>query len=153
MVTFKDNLNRKHWKIILFFDAFFMFEVIKNILELSKKRVNFLHNVDNRWWYIWHKTYIEWIKNELDEMQNEIKENNKVYLEDELWDVFWDYICLLHSLEQEKKIIAEKVFERCYKKFSERIWNNWDGWANWQEVKLKQKEELEKEHNLVYNNK
>lgn len=129
-----------------------MIEVIKNILELSKKRINFLHNVNNKWWYFWHKTYIEWIKNELDEMQNEIKENNSVFLEDELWDIFWDYICLLNSLEEEKMINVDKVFGRCYKKFSERLWDSADFEAvNWEWIKQKQKEELKKEHILKYN--
>jgi NTP pyrophosphatase (non-canonical NTP hydrolase) len=44
-----------------------------------------------------------------------------VLLEDELGDVFWDYICLLESLEQNGKIQKDKVFKRCWRKFSERL--------------------------------
>ena len=73
--------------------------------------------------------------------------NKQVFLEDELGDVFWDYICLLESLELSGKISKEKVFERCYRKFSERL-SIFDGSDNgdWQTVKQKQKERLEKEH-------
>ena len=131
-----------------------MLDTIKKIFELSKKRINFLHNVDNKWWYFWHKTYIEWLKEELEEVKQEIKESNSVYLEDELWDIFWDYICLLHSLEEEKMINRDKVFERCYKKYIERLWTSAEfKQVNWQETKKKQKEELKKEHDLMYNNK
>jgi hypothetical protein len=38
----------KALKNILFFNAFFMIEYIKKILELSEKRIDYLHNVDNR---------------------------------------------------------------------------------------------------------
>lgn len=84
---------------------------------------------------------------EIQEAKAEVKENNSVYLEDELWDIFWDYLCLIETLKNEGKITnLEKVFERCYKKFSERIdektWKNRD----WQEVKKLQKEKLKKEH-------
>jgi len=52
-------------------------------------------------------------------------------------------MCLLNSLEQEWLITSqEKVFERCYKKFSERIWwvrksiKNQDN--IWKDIKNKQ---------------
>lgn len=125
---------------------------IEKILRLSKKRVKYLHNVDNRWFYKWYVSYIEWLKNEFEEMKKEVKINNSVYLEDELWDVFWTFSCLLSSLEEEWLIEKQKVFERCYKKFIERLWENADGWKNWDEVKIKQKEELKNEHTLKYNN-
>lgn len=126
----------------------------KNITELAQKRIAFfLENLDTYWFfYTWHQTYIDALKEELEEVEEEMKENNSVYLEDELWDVFWDYICLLHSLEQEGKITnVWKVFERCYKKFSERI--NIETWANnqdWKEVKKVQKDMCKKEHQEKY---
>ena len=128
-----------------------MNDLFEKINDLSKKRINYLHNINNRGFYKWAQTYFDWVLDEIQEVKDEYRENNSVYLEDELWDVFWDYMCLLHSLEQEKKIDMEKVFERCYKKFSERIWVNWDwNWNNWQEVKQAQKQELLQEHNLKY---
>lgn len=109
------------------------------VKELSAKRIKYF--VENKIpFYKWYETYLEWMKWEIEEAIVEIKENNTVYLEDELWDVFWTYLCLLHSLENEWKITsAEKVFERCYDKFSGRIWVNADGWKHWDEVKAAQK--------------
>lgn len=122
------------------------------IKELSSKRIKYLIEKQIPF-YEWNKTYLNWIREELEEVEKEIKENNNVYLEDELWDVFWDYLCLLHSLENEWKITnAEKVFERCYKKFGERVGYDWDWLHNWQEVKDKQKQELKLEHNKLYKN-
>lgn len=81
----------------------------------------------------------------MEEVKSELHNEKKAYLEDELGDVFWDYICLLESLELRGKIDMMNVFERCYAKYSERL--NPDGSDNgdWAEVKLKQKERLRNE--------
>ena len=123
-----------------------MLPTIEKIITLSKKRIGHLHHVDNRGFYEWYETYIDWIHAELNEAIDEIAHHNSVYLEDELGDVFWDYMCLLHSLEEDGYIDKQKVFARCYKKFSERIWVNGDGGKTWQEVKDIQKQELKEEH-------
>ncbi len=126
-----------------------MQNIIK-IKELAKSRIQEFIDTKNKWYY-WHKTYVDWIDDELKEAKDEIKPNNTVYLEDELWDVFWDYMCLLNSLEQEWLISSqEKVFERCYKKFSERILAvrksiPWQDWI-WKKIKEKQNQEKAKEH-------
>jgi len=125
-------------------------ENIIKIKKLAKSRIQEFIDTKNKWYY-WHKTYVDWIDDEWQEAKDEIKPNNSVYLEDELWDVFWDYMCLLNSLEQEWLISSqEKVFERCYKKFSERIWAvrqsiPWQDWI-WKQVKEKQNLEKAKEH-------
>ena len=122
---------------------------MKNIFEkldkLSQKRIEyFLKNWDN--WYKGSENYWVEIQNEIEEAKNEL-DTSYILLEDELWDILWDYLCLLHSLEKEWKITSlEKVFERAYKKYSWRInietWeNNWD----WKKVKELQKQELKKE--------
>jgi len=130
---------------------------MKNLLEkintLSKKRIKFYekNNWDN-WFYKWSETFFEQISLELQEVLDENKLNNSIYLEDELWDVLWCYLNLLHSLKNEWKITSvKKVFERSYKKFTWRIeeetWeNNW----KWNEIKKSQKEELKKENDLIY---
>ncbi|MDD3145418.1 MAG: MazG nucleotide pyrophosphohydrolase domain-containing protein [Candidatus Gracilibacteria bacterium] len=124
----------------------------KKIKDLSEKRIKYLIEKQIPF-YKGNKTYLDGIRDELYEVEDEIKEKNSVYLEDELGDVFWNYLCLLHSLENEGKITnAEKVFERCYKKFGERVGYDGDGGHNWQEVKDKQKQELKLEHNKLYKN-
>lgn len=120
--------------------------------KLSATRIK--HFIEHKIpFYKWHKTYIEWIKDELSEVEQELKDNNSVYLEDELWDILWNYLCLLHSLESEWKITSiDKVIERSYNKFTGRIWVNWDKWENWDEIKTLQKDKLKEEHNKKYNN-
>ena len=133
---------------VCFFYYSTMLETIKKILELSEARISYLHNVDNKNWYKWYETYIQSIQDEMEEVIEEIKVDNTVHLEDELWDIFWAYFCLLHSLEEDGFIQnKEQVLGRCYKKFHERLWNpdNWNHWT-WEEIKEKQKKELRDEH-------
>ncbi|MFK7780032.1 MAG: MazG nucleotide pyrophosphohydrolase domain-containing protein [Candidatus Gracilibacteria bacterium] len=124
----------------------------KKIKSLSAKRIKFF--VESKIpFYKGHQTFLDGLKEEIQEAEEEIKNNNSVHLEDELGDVFWDYICLLHALENEGKISSiDNVLERCYKKFSGRILENGAGNGDWNEVKNKQKEELKIEHNRLYNN-
>jgi NTP pyrophosphatase (non-canonical NTP hydrolase) len=124
------------------------------IKELAKSKVKDSIETKNKWYY-WHKTYIDWINDELQEVKEELKPNNFVYLEDELWDIFRDYMCLLSSLEEEWLISSqEKVFERCHKKFSERIWAVRKSilWKDdiWEKIKEKQNLEKLEEHKEKY---
>lgn len=126
--------------------------MIKKIIELSRSRIKYLSSYENHEWYKWSISYFNWIIWEIEEAREENKENNTVYLEDELWDIFWDYMCLLNSLEVEWKINSiDKVFERAYKKFSWRVKNEWSNMWDWLKIKEKQKKELKKEHNSIYN--
>lgn len=101
-----------------------------------------------QWNQVW--TYIEELQSEIEEMKAEMKENNSVYLEDELWDILWDYLNIVYLLEKKGYIDAQGVIERCEKKFGERIiWSEKD--IPWNEVKQQQKQELLAEHNTKYN--
>lgn len=105
--------------------------------------------------YKWWETYFNGILSEMEEVREQIKPNNKVYLEDELWDVLWWYIWLLQIFEKKWYITdTKKVFERCYKKLSERIdarkQEEIYTYETWQKVKKKQKQELFDEHNCLY---
>lgn len=91
---------------------------------------------------------LEW---EILEVKEELRENNSVYLEDELWDIFRCYINLLKKLEKEWYIESlEKVFSHADKKFTQRINGRKNG-ISWETTKEIQKQELKKEHNLKYN--
>ncbi len=126
---------------------------IEKILKLSEKRIDYLINMDNGW-YVDHTTFLNGLYEEIDEAKAEIKKNNSVYLEDELGDVFWDLMMVLIALEKEWLITREKVFERAYKKFSERIdyVQSRDELASWEEIKAVQKQRRQKEHDDLYNN-
>lgn len=129
-----------------------MKKLLEKINTLSEKRIKFYNKNIGDWFYKWSETYFEQIPEEIQEALDENRLNNSVYLEDELWDVLWCYLCLLNWLISEWKITSvEKVFERSYKKFTGRIEE--ENWANnwkWQEVKKNQKVELKIESELKY---
>lgn len=128
-------------------------EHITKILELSAKRIDYFVSVENvKDWYKGSKTYFEGIITETTEAEWENREQNHIFLEDELWDIFWNFSCLLSSLEHEWKISSrEAVFRRCYDKFSERIGENADAGHNWNEIKNLQKARRQAEHEQFYN--
>ena len=99
--------------------------------------------------YIKSDIFFDEISSEIQEVKDENKQNNSVYLEDELWDIFWDYINLLYFLEKENKISLERVFERCLRKYSNRI-SALENWVLWEDIKKQQKESLAKEHKQKY---
>lgn len=116
-----------------------MFEKLKNH---SKARIDYYHDRKEEYddFYKWYITYLNWLYDELEEVKDEIKKDNQVYLEDELWDILWDYLCMLHSMEKEGYISGvDKVLERSYKKYFERIWEDWKNRWAWKDIKEKQK--------------
>lgn len=121
-----------------------MLEKIDKILHVAQRKASL--DKDNPEWHQWSDTYFRELQSEVEEVKAELKENNSVYLEDELWDVFWDYLNLLLNLEKEWKIDMKNVFHRCEKKFRERVEHN-IAWWKWEEIKVKQKRENLDEHN------
>ena len=114
--------------------------------------------IDKAWndWYKWPQTYFEMLKEETLEVTEELRKNNTIYLEDELWDILWSYINFLNWLENEWYIDSiENVIKRCEKKYFQRVdaitEKNIDKVEAWKKIKNIQKEELKKEHNLKYN--
>lgn len=111
-------------------------------------------------WYKGSTTYFNGLKDEVSEVEEEIKENNKVYLEDELWDILRVYFNMIEWLKQEWKIDSlESIIKRSEKKFGQRI--DAISWINsqkerstaWKKIKKIQKEENKKEHEkLFWNN-
>lgn len=123
--------------------------MLKKLIETVKVK----NTIDQKQaWYNWPITYLKWLEDELVEVTNEIKENNSVYLEDELWDILWNYLNLLEWLKIEWKIESiEKVIQRAENKYINRInaINNQEDnkrGMSWKEIKEKQKEELKREH-------
>ncbi len=120
---------------------------LNSLNNLSKKRIEFFNsNLSQKDWYKGSETYFEEIVLELKEAKDEVN-TDKVYLEDELSDVLWDYLCLINSLKDEWKIDGlEKVIDRACNKYFWRInslnWaNNWD----WEKIKNEQKKFLKEE--------
>lgn len=98
--------------------------------------------------------YLNGLKDEVEEVSVEIKENNAVYLEDELSDIAWDYACVLASLESKGLIeSAEAVLLHGLQKYSERAPAFLEASEeHWDAVKKIQKEELKKRHEALYGN-
>lgn len=98
--------------------------------------------------------YLNGLKDEVEEVAVEVKENNAVYLEDELSDIAWDYACVLASLESKGLIeSAEAVLAHGLEKYSQRapafLETTEDHWESIKEI---QKEELQKRHEALYGN-
>ncbi len=132
-------------------DTHDFFQIIKRKHIINEQTAE---SICNRWktriqWNS-HKIYLEEMQNEIKEMEEELKKDNSVYLEDELGDIFWDYLNLIYSLEKEWYILKENIFTRCKEKFWERV-TALEDWRTWEEIKLKQKQKLKEEHSTKYN--
>lgn len=101
-------------------------------------------------WYKNSFTYLDAFIDEVEEVKFEIKAERKCFLEDELGDLLWNYVCLLEHLELEDKVDKLKVFRRALQKYSERVIarNTQD---SWEDVKERQKKDLLSEHQLNIN--
>lgn len=130
--------------------------ILKQLITLVEKKFNLNKEIWEKtfpWknieqWLRW-ETYLKSIIDEVDEVTQELKENNSVYLEDELWDILWTYMNMLHCFEKEWYIDQKRVFERCLKKYTKRT--NWmEKWIPWNDIKSWQKKELLDEHNTTY---
>ena len=100
-------------------------------------------------WSNGSSTYIEEICKEVREVAEEIAQDRKPYLEDELGDVLWDYLNLVLALEKEKGIKLEDVLERAARKYEERV-SGMEKGIPWKDTKEKQKSALEKEQAKSY---
>lgn len=98
--------------------------------------------------------YLEGLKDEVEEVRDEIKENNRVHLEDELSDIAWDYACVLAQLEQAGYIdSAEAVIAHGLSKYQERAPAFLEASEEmWDAIKTKQKAELKQRHEELYGN-
>ncbi len=94
------------------------------------------------------------IVKEAQEVKEEIKPNNRPYLEDELGDILWGWIALVEKLKRQGFVgTHEDIFRRMLKKYQERI-EPLDGtmrdYDTWKEVKKRQKQSLEDEKISFY---
>jgi NTP pyrophosphatase (non-canonical NTP hydrolase) len=98
--------------------------------------------------------YLGGLKDEVEEVRNEIKVDNRIHLEDELSDIAWDYACVLAQLEYAGYIEStEAVIAHGLSKYSERapaFLESDEGM--WDTIKAKQKAELKKRHEELYGN-
>ncbi len=126
-----------------------MLEKIRNIAQ-EKHQIDLNGNS----WYQWMQTYFDYLKWEIPEVEEELKENNQVHLEDELWDILWTYMLLIEWLEKKWMVRwLEKIIARAEIKYEERInavKNSDNEKRAWDTVKALQKQKLKEEHKEKY---
>ena len=125
---------------------------LKKIIELVNKKCDLDISRDDKnlidpYWLL------EAILQEVQEVKEEIKPNNTPHLEDELGDILWGWIALVEKLRRQGFVgTHEDIFKRMLKKYRERI-EPLDGtikdYETWQDVKIKQKEALDREKSLL----
>jgi NTP pyrophosphatase (non-canonical NTP hydrolase) len=100
-----------------------------------------------------HK-YLDGLKDEVEEVREEIRDKNRVFLEDELSDIAWDYACMLAALERAGYISsAEAVIVHGLEKYATRAPAFLETSEDmWDDIKAKQKLELTQRHQQLYGN-
>jgi len=130
--------------------------ILEKLFEITEKKFSLNREIWEKvfpWrniekWLKW-ETYLDSIEDEVIEVKSELRLQNRVYLEDELWDILWTYVNMLYCFEKEWYISKDKVLKKCFKKYSERtMWM--ENHISWEEIKEKQKKELESEHKKMY---
>ena len=112
------------------------------LLAIAKRKAKF---DETNTWSHGSITYLAEIKNEVDEVLEEMPKHRQCYLEDELGDILWDYLNVLTALEKERRIDTKAVLERACRKYQERVSGIETG-KEWSEVKEKQKIALENDN-------
>jgi len=111
---------------------------LENLLSLAKRKA--LFDLNNPW-YQGPETYLHSLKEEVDEVVEELPRERQCYLEDELADLLWNTLNTITALEQQSKVSAQSVVARTTAKYQQRIAAIEAG-GNWAEVKAQQKAAL-----------
>ena len=130
-----------------------MENLIEQYITLTKQKQERQKNII--WLDFWNPQHrLEGLINEVQEVSDELKPNNKVYLQDELWDIFWNYMNFLTLLESQWYISdINTVFQKSFEKFKERtlaVIDKTDKKSSDEardKVKKNQKERLTQQHN------
>lgn len=117
-------------------------EKFDRLFELARRKTVF---DESNTWYKGSETYLAGIKNEVDEVIEEIPRSRQCYLEDELGDVLWDYLNVLTTLEKEHGIDTNAVLLRACRKYEERV-SGIELGRKWSDIKEQQKLALANEH-------
>lgn len=114
---------------------------ITSLLELAESKVV---RDQKGTWSKGSITYYEAMFDELREVKAEIDSGRQCYLEDELGDILWVYLCMLKHMEVEGKVSLRRVFERSLEKYETRM-NGMESGRSWDSIKEEQKKCLKKQ--------
>lgn len=112
------------------------------LLEIVRRKAVYDRNNP---WYSGPESYLLGLKDEVDEVIEEIPRNRACYLEDELGDLLWNCLNTVFALEKECGVTLESVLERASLKFEARL-SGIEAGRSWQEIKLEQQQALAREH-------
>lgn len=98
----------------------------------------------NNPWYSGPESYLQGLKDEVNEVIEEIPRMRACYLEDELGDLLWNSLNAVVALEKERGIRLEAVLGRACLKFEARL-SGIEAGRSWQEIKDEQKQALARE--------
>ena len=99
-------------------------------------------------WFKGSSIYLDALVEEVAEVKEELALGRQCFLEDELGDLLWDFVCLIEHLELEGKVDKERVFQRSVNKYSERVTKRCPS-ETWEDVKSRQKLALQNENTLL----
>lgn len=130
-------------------------EKFRDILDIARENIRKNPSLQGRPSEEVALQYLAGLKDEIEEVRDEIREENQIHLEDELSDIAWDYACVLAQLEQAGYIeSAEAVIAHGLAKYSQRAPAFLEATEEpWEAVKAKQKAELKQRHEELYGNK
>lgn len=123
---------------------------LQKIINLVWEKVN----LDEQWKWIDPSVLdaFDMTIDEIYESVDEYRNKNKVFLESEIWDIFWCVLRLVELLDREWAIEKDKIFDRIITKYSQRV-EGLQVWTDWEQIKKSQKIELIDEQEKVNNYK
>lgn len=129
-----------------------MMERFDSILNIARENIERKPSLQDRSVEAVAIQYLHGMQEEIEEVRAEIKIDNKIFLQDELADIAWDYACLLAQLEQAGYIDnAETVLQHGLAKYSERASAFLESDSGqWEATKAKQKAVLQERHEALY---
>ncbi|HEX6734398.1 MAG TPA: MazG nucleotide pyrophosphohydrolase domain-containing protein [Azonexus sp.] len=95
-------------------------------------------------WYSGPESYLQGLKDEVDEVIEELPRQRNCYLEDELGDLLWNCLNTVFAVEKETGITLESVLDRACRKFETRL-SGLEAGRSWQAIKEEQKQALARE--------
>lgn len=116
-------------------------ENFAKLLEIVRRKAVYDRNNP---WYHGPESYLNGLKDEVDEVIEEIARQRSCHLEDELGDLLWNTLNAVVALEKTHGVRLEAVLERAGRKFGERL-AGLEAGRSWQAIKDEQKQALERE--------
>lgn len=95
----------------------------------------------NNPWYAGPQSYLAGLKDEVDEVLDEIARQRGCYLEDELGDLLWNCLNAIVALQKGGEVTLESVLARACRKFETRL-SGLEAGRAWDDIKREQKAAL-----------